>query len=541
MGSSLSLEMAAIGFVLLVMVGKLLFCWWIMPYLAYRKLKANGFICGPKPCFPLGNLCEMRRSHKKTISTSSSSSSFSSSSSSTLSISHDIHSTAFPYFARWQKLHGKVFVYWLGTEPFLYIADPEFLKKMTADIKGKSWGKPTVFKKDREPMFGQGLLMVEGEDWVRHRHVIAPAFSPANLKAMASLMVDSTANMLDRWASLITSGQMEIDVEREIIGTAGEIIAKTSFGISNGNGREVLEKLRDMQVTLFKSNRYVGVPFGRFLNPTQNIKAETLGKEIDKLLQSLITERSNRLHSVDHNENNNSSNKPEHDLLGLLMAENAVVDGRKKRALTAKELVDECKTFFFGGHETTALALTWTLLLLATHSEWQKQLREEIREVIGDGEMMIEATKLVGLKKMEWVMNEVLRLYPPAPNVQRQARHDIQAGDLVIPNGTNMWIDVVSMHHDESLWGHDVNEFKPERFKDNIHGGCKHKMGFLPFGFGGRMCVGKNLTSMEYKIVLTLILSRFSFSLSPNYCHAPSIVLSLRPGHGLPLSFRPIF
>ncbi|KAL6541574.1 hypothetical protein OROGR_011060 [Orobanche gracilis] len=310
---------------------------------------------------------------------------------------------------------------------------------MTADIKGKSWGKPTVFKKDREPMFGQGLLMVEGDDWVRHRHVIAPAFSPANLKAMASLMVDSTANMLDRWASLITSGQMEIDVEREIIGTAGEIIAKTSFGISKVTGREVLQKLKDMQVTLFQSNRYVGVPFGRFLNPIQNVKAETLGKDIDKLLHSLIVERSNRSHSADRNKNNNNnSNKPECDLLGLLMAENTVVDGRKKRALTAKELVDECKTFFFGGHETTALALTWTLLLLATHSEWQKQLREEIREVIGDGEMIIEATKLVGLKKMEWVMNEVLRLYPPAPNVQRQARHDIQAGDLVVPDGTNI-------------------------------------------------------------------------------------------------------
>lgn len=77
---------------------------------------------------------------------------------------------------------GKVFVYWLGTEPFLYIADPEFLRNMSANIKGKSWGKPRVFKHDREPMFGNGLLMVEGEDWVRHRHSITPAFTATNLK-----------------------------------------------------------------------------------------------------------------------------------------------------------------------------------------------------------------------------------------------------------------------------------------------------------------------------------------------------------------------
>lgn len=77
---------------------------------------------------------------------------------------------------------GKVFTYWLGTEPFLYIADPEFLKRMSLGVLGKSWGKPSVFRNDRKPMFGNGLVMVEGDDWVRHRHVITPAFSPANLK-----------------------------------------------------------------------------------------------------------------------------------------------------------------------------------------------------------------------------------------------------------------------------------------------------------------------------------------------------------------------
>ncbi|CAI9762419.1 unnamed protein product [Fraxinus pennsylvanica] len=508
---SITLAMVAI------VMGRLLFSWWIMPNLAYKKLKANGF-SGPKPSFPFGNLSDMKKEKKSEDSSPSSS-----------IISHDIHSAAFPFFARWQKSHKKVFIYWLGTEPFLYIADPEFLKKMTADVRGKSWGKPTVFKNDREPMFGNGLVMVEGEDWVRHRHVITPAFSPANLKAMSSLMVESATSMLDRWSILVNSGKPEIDVEKEIISTAGEIIAKTSFGMSYEYGRKVFDKLREMQITLFKSNRYIGVPFSNVLNPKQTLKAKKLGKEIDALLLSIITARSK----------SSKRHQPQQDLLGLLLAENTV-DGRLgKRALTSSELVDECKTFFFGGHETTALAVTWTLLLLAQHREWQNQLREEIREVIGNGE--IDATTVAGLKKMGWVMNEVLRLYPPAPNVQRQARHDIKVDDLVIPNGTNVWIDVVSMHHDQNHWGQNANEFKPERFKDdNLYGGCNHKMGFLPFGFGGRMCVGRNLTSMEYKIMLTLILTRFSFSLSPNYCHSPSIMLSLRPMQGLPVIFEPL-
>ncbi|CAN1264742.1 Cytokinin hydroxylase [Linum perenne] len=169
-------------------------------------------------------------------------------------------------------------------------------------------------------------------------------------------------------------------------------------------------------------------------------------------------------------------------------------------------------------------------MLLAKHPEWQEELRKEIKEVSGD--KMIDFSMLSSLKKVR---------KQSAPNVQRQAKEDIRVNDRTIPKGTNMWIDVVAMHHDERLWGDDVNEFNPNRFRaDPLYGGCKHKMGFMPFGFGGRMCVGRNLTMMEYKIVLSLILTRFSFSLSPSYVHSPAIVLSLRPSHGVPLVLRPI-
>ncbi|OWM75611.1 hypothetical protein CDL15_Pgr021776 [Punica granatum] len=423
-----------------------------------------------------------------------------------------------------QSKTRKVFAYWLGVEPFLYIADPEFLKQMSTGVVGKSWGKPTVFKNDREPMFGSGLLMIEGDEWAHHRHILTPAFSPANLKAMSGFMMEFTTEMLDRWAELINSGEPEIDVEREITATAGEIIAKSSFGISHEDGKKVFDKLRAMQITLFKSNRFVGVPFNQFMSPKQTVEAKRLGKEIDTLLMSIITARK---------KSPRDQITAQRDLLGTLLEEHRD-DGRLGKKLSVRELVDELKTFFFGGHETTALALSWTLLNLAMHPEWQEQLRDEIRQVVGDKE--VDASMLAGLKKMGWVMNEILRLYSPAPNVQRQARGDIRVQDVVIPSGTNMWIDVVGMHHDPALWGEDVFEFRPERFRDDhLYGGCKHKMGFLPFGFGGRMCIGRNMMMMEYKIVLTMILSRFSFSVSPNYRHSPSILLSLRPAHGLPL------
>ncbi|PON51720.1 Cytochrome P450, E-class, group I [Parasponia andersonii] len=508
---SLNFLMMIILVFFVVLLWRLLYSCWISPTLAYLKLRRNGF-GGPSPSFPLGNISEIMKSKTKINAPAD--------------LTHDIHSRVFPYFASWQKSHGKVFIYWLGTEPFLYVADPDFLKKLSGQVLGKGWGKPAVFRHDREPMFGNGLVMVEGDDWVRHRHVITPAFNATNLKAMSSLIVDSTTKMLDNWATMISSGNPEIDVEREITVIAGEVIAKTSFGISYESGRLVFEKLKALQTTLFKSNRFVGVPFSKFLCPNKTLEAKKLGKEIDNLFFSIIAARKESV-----------KGHTQIDLLGLLL-KGSELGASSGRSLTTRELVDECKTFFFGGHETTALAITWTMLLLAMYPEWQEELREEIRQVIGDKE--VDATLLGGLKKMGWVMNEVIRLYPSAPNVQRQARGDIRVGDLTIPNGTNMWIDVVALHHDEALWGEDVNEFKPQRFQNDIYGGCKHKMGFLPFGFGGRMCVGRNLSFMEYKIFLTLILSRFSLRLSPYYCHSPAIMLSLRPTQGLPLLLQPL-
>ncbi|PRQ60103.1 putative cytochrome P450 [Rosa chinensis] len=457
-------------FIILYLLCRLSLSCWVFPFLTHRRLKKNG-LTGPSPSFPLGNLSEMK---KKTNTGSSSC---------TNSISHDIYSTLFPHFARWRNSHGKVFVYWLGTEPFLYIADPVLVKKLSTQVSAKNWGKPTVFKRDRAPMFGNGLIMSDC------------------LKAMVSLMVETTRTMLDTWTTqLRNSDTREIDVEKSIRETAGEIIAKASFGISYQSDHHVFEKFRALQISLFQTKRLLGVPFGKFLYLKQALEASRLGKEINQLDQQ----------------------------------------GSFRKALTTQQLVDECKTFFFSGHETSALSIIWTMLLLATNPEWQNELREEIREVVGDNKEL-HFNMLAGLKKMGWVMNEVFRLYPSGPNAQRQAKDDIRVSeDLTIPRGTNLWIDIVGMHHDSELWGEDVHEFKPERFKDDINGGCKHKMGFLPFGFGGRMCIGRNLSFLEYKIVLTLILSRFSFTMSPTYCHCPSTLLTMRPSYGLPLVFQPL-
>ncbi|KAM5573026.1 hypothetical protein ABKV19_012856 [Rosa sericea] len=102
----------------------------------------------------------------------------------------------------------------------------------------------------------------------------------------------------------------------------------------------------------------------------------------------------------------------------------------------------------------------------------------------------------------------------------------------------NIWIAIASLHRDPKNWGPDANEFKPERFANGITEACKFPHAYLPFGFGSRLCIGQTFAMIELKIVLSLLLSKFSFSLSPNYHHSPVLKMVLVPEHGINLLVR---
>lgn len=221
------------------------------------------------------------------------------------------------------------------------------------------------------------------------------------------------------------------------------------------------------------------------------------------------------------------------DLLGLMLTES---EGQGKK-FTTQQLMDECKTFFFAGHETTAGLLTWAMLLLAANTEWQEKAREEVMEVC-EGLQLPDVETLHKLKIMGMIINETLRLYPPAIVITRFALTDMKLGELFIPKDSSVWIPVLAIHLDPELWGDDAHEFKPQRFEQGVANACRHPLAFLPFAFGPRNCVGQSFALMEAKIVLAIILMRYRFSLAPSYRHAPVTMLTLKPHHGAQIIFQ---
>ncbi|XP_017617694.2 cytochrome P450 CYP749A22-like [Gossypium arboreum] len=224
-----------------------------------------------------------------------------------------------------------------------------------------------------------------------------------------------------------------------------------------------------------------------------------------------------------------------HDFLGLLV--NAYHDPIEKNRLSIQDVVGECKTFYFAGQETTNSLLAWTTLLLAIYTDWQDKARAEVIEIFGNQNPNSEG--IAKLKTMTMIINETLRLYPPLNGVVRKAVRDIQLGKLVLPNYLDLNIRFIALHHDPDLWGDDVHLFKPERFSEGIVKATNNNAAaFMPFGLGPRTCVGMNFAITETKIALSMILQRYTFTLSPTYVHAPLPNLSLKPQHGLHVLFH---
>ncbi|KAK4481465.1 hypothetical protein RD792_012364 [Penstemon davidsonii] len=459
-------------------------------------------------------------------------------------ITHDIAHRVIPHYCNWSTVYGKNFLYWFGPKPRLAIADPEMIKDILVNSNG-------LFHKIRfnpvsKLLLGDGLVALEGQKWAVHRRITSQAFNMERIKGWLPEIVTSTEKMLQKWEEKGTErSEFELDVHKELQELSADIISRTAFGSSFEEGKRIFQ-LQEKQVSLvLEALRSVYIPGFRVMH-----KITLLYCKESNYLYGLISNmesghrflptKKNKLRRKLDQETRQSirtliekSRKSEGDpkaLLTLLMSPYKNEDGKEER-LDVDEIINECKTFYFAGKETTANLLTWTLFLLASHQEWQGRAREEVFD-----KGMPTAENLPDFKLINMVMNETLRLYAPAVAIMRQTSENIKLRSLDIPANTQFYVAMTAVHHDTDIWGEDANDFNPLRFSEPR----KHLASFFPFGLGPRICVGQNLAVVEVKIVLAMILQRYSFVISPSYVHAPMQSLTLQPQYGVQLLFSKI-
>ncbi|XP_050373897.1 cytochrome P450 CYP749A22-like isoform X2 [Argentina anserina] len=420
-----------------------------------------------------------------------------------------------------------IFLQWYGTRPQLIVLKPELCKEILMN-KDRAYSKQK-FQGYVRMLLGDGLGSSEGEKWAKSRKVANHAFHGESLKLMVPEMIASAETMLKGWKS--HEGK-EIEVFELFRLFTSEVISRTAFGSSYLEGEKIFENIMKLSVFLVKNSFTVRFPgLSKFVKTTDEIQAEKIERGIRDSIIEIIKKRDKKAQMSTEEERYGN------DFLGLLLR--AHHDTNEKKRISLDDLVDECKTFYFAGQETTNSMLAWTVFLLAHYTDWQEKAREEVLQIFG--RQTLDPDGLTKLKTMNMIMNESLRLYPPVLSIERKVNWDVKLGNFTIPANVEVQIPTLALHHEPLFWGQDVQLFKPERFSKGVAKATNNNVGaFLPFGMGSRICAGFNFAAIEAKIALSMILQRHSFTLSPGYVHSPHQYHTIRPQHGVQILLHPL-
>jgi cytochrome P450 len=386
-----------------------------------------------------------------------------------------------------------------------FIADPVCIEEVLVK-------KAESFRKDRTSrllsrVVGNGLLVNEGDSWRRQRRLLQPAFHQRQLQSYAAVMVRAIEQACTTWQA----GQVR-NVHEDMMGVTMRIVAETLFGTdvsadAGHIGRIISELMEDF-------SRLVGLA-ARFQPPAwvptpANRRFRASSRKVDRVILGIIEARRRDQSAADKD-----------DLLSLLIRARDEDGG----VMTDAQVRDEAVTLFLAGHETTALALTYSLYLLATHPECQARLSDELDRVLGG--RTPELRDLENLKYTDAVVLESMRLYPPAWAVARQALTDVEIGGYRFPRGAEFVMSPWVLHRDPRNF-HDPEAFVPERWENDLARALP-RFAYFPFGGGPRVCIGNRFAMMEAKLVLAAALQRFRFESTPETRLTLMPSVTLRP------------
>lgn len=389
------------------------------------------------------------------------------------------------------------------------IMDPEAIQKILLE-RVEDYPKSTVTKNLLRPAIGNSLFIAEGAHWRWQRRASAPVFSLRNVSALGTVMTAAAERSADRIAA---ASPRAVNMLDEMVAATFDVIAEVTFSDDGSFDRAAVHDA--IEAYIADAGRIslldvLGAP--DWIPRPGRIEASAEMTDMKKNADAAIEARAAR----------GPSDIP--DLLDLLLAGEDPKSGRK---MTTSELRDNLLTFIVAGHETTALTLAWAFYLCAFDDEIQTQARNEAQTVLGG--RAATAADVPDLPFIRQVIDEALRLYPPAGMVSRTARKkDNLCGADIRPDDTVM-IPIYALGRHHTLWG-NPDSFDPGRFADRK---SIKRYSYLPFGDGPRICIGASFAIQEAVIMLATLLSRFRFTPVKGRDPKPIMILTLRPEGGV--------
>lgn len=385
------------------------------------------------------------------------------------------------------------------------VCDPAGIKHVLQD-NPRNYHKSPLYDRLRDNL-GNGLLTSEDTSWLRQRRLAQPAFHRQRLVDMADVMVGCTELMVARWDGLASRGET-IDLVSEMMALTQAIIVRTMFSTDLGAAAEIVNRTwpiinRRIGETFWSTKLETALPLAA------NRRFWRALRELDAVVYRIIAER-------------RQARREQADLLSMLLSAR---DEETGTGMTDRQLRDEVVTMLLAGHETTSLALSWTYYLLSQHPLVEARLVDEVDRVVGD--MRLGFAHIDRLSFTRCVIEESLRLYPPAWGFSRRALGDDDVCGYHLPRGFLVFMIPFVVHRRPALWP-DPDRFDPDRFTPE-QVSARPRFSYLPFGGGPRGCIGNQFAMTEAVLIVAAIAQRYRIELVPGQEIRPEPLITLRP------------
>jgi cytochrome P450 len=379
-----------------------------------------------------------------------------------------------------------------------------------------NYAKPFTYRPLRM-MLGDGLLTAEGTTWRRHRRIIQPVFSTRNVAAFAAEMNAGARRAVQRW-----EGTPVADVAGEMSALTLDVVGRVLFGADLTDGAPSLKRTMAAGQWMALLGAFLPIGWGPRSTRVVQSAAKRFGagavqQQVERLIACRLERRGAQTRADDGTAGGEPHGERASDLLGLLTAARDS-DGS---GLSEQEIRDEIATFLVAGHETTAMALTWSLALLSAYPQARQQLEDEADAVLGDGPADPD--------KLPWttaVVSEAMRLYPPAWTLERTAIAGDDVCGTTVPAGSMVAVLPYLIHRNPAVWPNPAG-FDPGRFLPGAPD--RHRYAFIPFGGGKRGCIGAGFARLETVLVLARLCRHYRLDLADPALPCPRGFVTLRP------------
>jgi cytochrome P450 len=410
------------------------------------------------------------------------------------------------FWTRCAREYGDVCAFRLGPRRCLLVNHPDLIEDVVV-TNARNFIKHFALRIS-PVVLGHGLLSSEGDFWLRQRRLAQPAFSRQRVAAYGEVVVRYTERMIASWKDC-----EEHDLHADMLQLALGIVAKALFDADvTADAHDVGDALETAVVSF--AGAFTSLFHWPLFLPTQpNRRLKRAIRRLDAIIYRFIDQR-------------RASGEDKGDLLSMLLRARDEDDGSR---MTDKQLRDEMMTLFLAGHETTAIVMAWTCYLLATNPDAAARLNAELDQVLGGRAPTV--ADLPRLPYTEYVIQESMRLYPPAYCIGREPLQDCVIGGFKVPAGRTIFMSQWVMHRDPRYFD-DPEKFLPERWaSDKVK--AMPKYAYFPFGGGPRICIGVGFALMETCLILATMAQKWQLTLTPGHTVQPLPQMTLRPANGV--------